>query len=391
MKTNITLLLAATLALSACGSASRIASSGQQYKDGIYYRPEPIPQEVLHASAQEVNSLVRETKGSEIYLRSGQNDTLFIPDDMSAAFKFDKKAGTTTVTVFQDAPKVDLWLGYPPYSSWSYPSWRYNSWAYSPWYRNWGWDPWYANPYWDPIYYRHWAWDPWYPGGFGYPWGWDPWYGFNAHWDPYWGMHLGWHVNWGWPGGWHGHWGGHWHDGWHNHGRDIEWTPRNTTNLSSRGDAIGGTTSAVRRTSTASRGNVSRASGTATSVRRAAVTPVSRDGSSSTVRNTSGTAVRRSASATRNTASAERNTVSTYRRPANSTVNYSTGTTSGNGNRSATTATRSATTRSSSSSYENNRSSSSSSYSRSSSGSYSGGSRSSGGSYSGGGGGSRRR
>ena len=65
MRKNITLLFAA-LALSACGSAVQVASSGQQFQDGIYYRTEASPSEVAMASSSDVDALVEETKVSEV-------------------------------------------------------------------------------------------------------------------------------------------------------------------------------------------------------------------------------------------------------------------------------------------------------------------------------------
>ena len=122
MKTRLIPLFAALIALTACGSSAQFASSGQQFQDGIYYRPETVTNVTVPASDEEIASLVEQTKGSEVYLRSGQGaDTLFVPENMSATVRFDRNANTTTVTL-AETPAVDLWLGYAPYSRWHYSS-----------------------------------------------------------------------------------------------------------------------------------------------------------------------------------------------------------------------------------------------------------------------------
>ncbi len=78
MKTNVTLWLTAILAVSACGSSAQFASSGQQYQDGIYYRPTTENKSVAAVSNEEVQALVNQTKQSEIYLfnDSGRGTTI---------------------------------------------------------------------------------------------------------------------------------------------------------------------------------------------------------------------------------------------------------------------------------------------------------------------------
>ena len=71
MKTRLIPLFAALIAFTACGSSAQFASSGQQFQDGIYYRPETATMETVPASDEEIASLLEQTKGSEVYLRSG--------------------------------------------------------------------------------------------------------------------------------------------------------------------------------------------------------------------------------------------------------------------------------------------------------------------------------
>ena len=255
MKTRLIPLFAALIALSACGSSAQFASTGQQFQDGIYYRPEPVTTLTVPANDEELTSLIEQTKGSEIYLRNGQGaDTLFIPENMSATVRFDRSANTTTVTL-SEAPVVDIWMGYSPYSRWYYrSSWAWGSPFYRPWrYSAWAWDPW----YWD-------FYDPWYYGSY---WGWHSPYWYDAYWYG------------GYYGGYYGYYGYHYPYG---HGNPFAGTGLhgnryfNTSNLTHglRTDALGGrasrSSSASNRTSS---GNIATRSSASATSRTAATRP----------------------------------------------------------------------------------------------------------------------
>ena len=153
MKTNILTLSVLLLAVSACGTANQLASSGQRFEDGIYYTPSE--DELITTSDQEVQNLVAETSASEIYRVRDLGDTVVISSENPV----------TIVT----APDIDIWMGYTPYS-WAYSSWNY--WYYSPWrYDPWYYSSWYYSPWhYDPWYYSSWYYDPWY---------YDRWYGYS--------------------------------------------------------------------------------------------------------------------------------------------------------------------------------------------------------------------
>ena len=177
MKQNITLLAAALLALSACGSSAQIA--GGQFQDGIYYRHNAAQIQQITAADAEVQQLVDETQGSEIYIASGQRDTVVVPKGKAAKVTF-RDEGSATVTVYDN----DLFLGYSP---WHYSSWYYDPWVYSSWY--WGASPWYYNGWhswhYRPWYYSSWYWDPWYYDSWAYrSWYYDPWY-YSGWYSPY--------------------------------------------------------------------------------------------------------------------------------------------------------------------------------------------------------------
>ena len=115
MKTNVTLWLTAMLAVSACGSSAQFASSGQQYQDGIYYRPTTENKSVAAVSNEEVQALVNQTKQSEIYLfNDSGRDTIVVPDNKPVQLKFNR-GGNTTVTILDKNPSIDIYMGYGPY------------------------------------------------------------------------------------------------------------------------------------------------------------------------------------------------------------------------------------------------------------------------------------
>ena len=145
MKTHSPLLLTALLALTACGSAAQYSkdASAQRYQDGIYYTPESenrqapqAPQADLAALDQETSALAARTRGSNIYLKNGVADTLFIPEHMSARIDLDRNANTTSVTII-DSPYPYTTLGID--WGWAYRPWYWDAW-YGP---RWGWySPW---------------------------------------------------------------------------------------------------------------------------------------------------------------------------------------------------------------------------------------------------------
>ena len=190
MKSHIILIASALLALTSCGTtASFTQATGQQkYQDGIYYRPQSLSLEEQAAKLSETDELIAKTKSSAVFVKTvGKVDTLLIPENMSAQFKFNHKDSTTTVSLFND---YDSWYDwnwgispfrygrwYDPFwgPTWAMSPWAFNSWRYSSWY--WG----FHDPFWyDPFWY-----DPfWYDPFWGPSWGW----GYSAFWgDPFWG------------------------------------------------------------------------------------------------------------------------------------------------------------------------------------------------------------
>ena len=202
MKTNILTVIAASLALSACGSAAQYASSGQQFQDGFYSRTAGIQtKEADYATRSEVGELVKETENSRIFLKAGQTDTLYVPENMSTTLRFDKQSNSTVVTVTNEPSwnlYPDSWYGYG--SSWWDPWYSPFRWS---WY--WGANPWYySSMYWDPWYRDPWFGDPWYwhRGGMYWSWYYDPWYSpWYSHWySPWYGYHhhyIGYDPCWG--------------------------------------------------------------------------------------------------------------------------------------------------------------------------------------------------
>ena len=150
MKTNILVLSGAFLALASCGSASQYASS-QQYQDGFYSRPAKTETKAdVLASRNKVNELVKETENSTLFLKAGETDTLFIPENTSATLKFNKQDNSTVVTV-TNTPAYSL---YPDGFAAGYAA----GWASSYWPGTY-WGSWYYRPYWSSWY---WGADPWY-------------------------------------------------------------------------------------------------------------------------------------------------------------------------------------------------------------------------------------
>ena len=123
MKSNILTLSVLLLALTACGSANRLASSGQRFEDGIYYSPSEEPVLIAKVTDEGLDSLMLETNESEIFL-AGDVDCII---------------RNSNPVIVIEAPEIDIWMGYSP--SWSYYSWYdwnfrwyYHPWRYSSWY-----------------------------------------------------------------------------------------------------------------------------------------------------------------------------------------------------------------------------------------------------------------
>ncbi len=341
MKKSSTLLIAAVLILSSCGSVAQIASSdnGQKFQDGIYSNTPTFRTRVeKEQSDSETQALVEKTKESPIYLFGDKKDTVMIPDNMSATIRFDQKMGGTVVTVGENPYdwRYDLennygyyygpysigssWYWsrhYYPWHTWAYsPSWRYFGW-YDPWYYGFGgwYDPWYYGSFWGGWY------DPWYYGGY-----WGTWYhphyaGWYGGWDPYWGHHH--------------HGPGYWHDRPDQH-RDVYYGSRHQTGsdkvfgngTSLRGGL--GTRSSVGRNSTVASSTSTRSdrgtSGTSSVVRtrpssrNEAAAPSRVSATAGTRRPTSTVSGNSGPSSSRPTGTAGRTSVQTnHRRPATAT------------------------------------------------------------------------
>lgn len=109
------LLSAAVTAFTACGTSAQY-SSRQEYQDGIYNRTTPIAERAQQAVAnKEIGALVSETQSSQIFLRSGQSDTLYVPENGVTSIQFNNDK-SKTVTVFGD---TDTYIASNP---WHYQS-----------------------------------------------------------------------------------------------------------------------------------------------------------------------------------------------------------------------------------------------------------------------------
>ena len=102
MKKSSTLLIAVALILSACGTMTQVASTGngQTYQDGIYSNTPAFRTRASKETAKaSTDSLAEATKASMIYLFGEKKDTVMIPENMSAMIRFDQQIGGTVVTV----------------------------------------------------------------------------------------------------------------------------------------------------------------------------------------------------------------------------------------------------------------------------------------------------
>lgn len=193
MKTCIAPMICAVLMLTSCGTTVRYASAGggQKFQDGIYSTPTGFTSAAdRDEDADEIKSLVEETKASPVYLFGDRKDTIMIPDNMAARISLDGNSGTT-VTVFENPydwrNSIDFRGWYSPYTfglGWGRP---YGSWRYS-WHMSIH-GPWYYNPWYYDSWYGYSSWyDPWFH---------DPWYGWG---NPWYGHHYcGWYGGFGHP------------------------------------------------------------------------------------------------------------------------------------------------------------------------------------------------
>lgn len=200
MKKSSMLLITAALALSSCGTAATLASSdnGQKFQDGIYSSgPSFRSKEEKAEDKAATDALVEKTKASEIYLFGDKKDTVMVPENFAASIQYDKKLGSTIVTVSEN-----------PYD-WRYSFMNHNGYYYDPysigssWYWSRHYDPW----YWDTWSYSHWRYSSWHYYSSWY----DPWY-----YSGYWGFYDPWHYN-GWYGYYHNPYYCGWYGGWYPH------------------------------------------------------------------------------------------------------------------------------------------------------------------------------
>ena len=228
MKKHLTLIVSTALMLASCASVAEYSQTAgnQRFQDGVYSRP---TRTVAPAAVQsEASALAEKTRGTDLYIRRGRIDTLYIPENKAAQFRYDWKDSTTTLTIVDERDYYDRYawnFGYGygwgwgwPYHSW-YGGWHrpwgyYSSW-YSPWYSSWygGWySPWYS------PWYSSWYWDPWYDPFWDYGWyGWGPYYYYDSWafgygpWGPWgYGPRLPYHGGYG-------------------YGRNAVYTPRKST------------------------------------------------------------------------------------------------------------------------------------------------------------------
>ena len=236
MKNNISLALAALVALVSCGPTAELSSSSQQFEDGIYYTHKTLTKAEAAAASAEVDQLVSRTRTSELFLTDGINDTLVIPDFSTARITYNPE-GTTVVNIYNGSNYDLNWYDPYWYSSYTYRDWYWDSWHWSSWYR----DPWYYGgwglhrpyySYWDRWYWNSWYWDSWY---------WDPWYHDPWYYRSY--YHYSWYDPWYYGGyhgyhgyhGWHGRYGHSFYGGFGRYGR----TPRENIAPNRRGDRMG--------------------------------------------------------------------------------------------------------------------------------------------------------
>ena len=238
MKTRTILIISALVALTGCGNAAHwgSSSSSQRFEDGIYRKVETVNRETRDSIRFETDALASKTRETQLYLKKGQSDTIFVPENKAAHIVLQDNYNALTI------PTETITLS-PWYYSTTWAYGMYRPWYYSDWYTWRSWDPWFWsswswNPwYWDSWYWGSWHWNSWHT--------WDPWYWSSWYWDPWYSpWHSPWHSSfyYGWHSpyypGWHGGWYGGWHGGYGH--RDISYGPRNRTMGSSRSAASRG-------------------------------------------------------------------------------------------------------------------------------------------------------
>ena len=154
MKTHILTLFAAAFFATSCGSMATLSngSSAQRFTDGVYSRPSVSAREARTQTESSTAALVGQTKSSEVYLRSGAGvDTLIIPKNKSARFKYNKVDSTLTFSLLDDSKL---------YSGNNYYNFNY---SFAPAYAYYGYRSPYFYDYWYSQYYDYgYAWTyPW--------------------------------------------------------------------------------------------------------------------------------------------------------------------------------------------------------------------------------------
>ena len=89
MKKHLTLIVSTALMLASCASVAEYSQTAgnQRFQDGVYSRPTRTA--VDQTVQSEASALAEKTRGTEIYLRRGRIDTLYIPENKAAQFKYD--------------------------------------------------------------------------------------------------------------------------------------------------------------------------------------------------------------------------------------------------------------------------------------------------------------
>ena len=79
MKKHLTLIVSTALMLASCASVAEYTQSAgnQRFQDGVYARPTKTA--VDRTAPSEASALAEKTRGTNIYLRRGRIDTLYIP------------------------------------------------------------------------------------------------------------------------------------------------------------------------------------------------------------------------------------------------------------------------------------------------------------------------
>ncbi len=86
MKTRTILIISALVALTGCGNAAHwgSSSSSQRFEDGIYRKVETVNRETRDSIRFETDALASKTRETQLYLKKGQSDTIFVPENKAA-------------------------------------------------------------------------------------------------------------------------------------------------------------------------------------------------------------------------------------------------------------------------------------------------------------------